>query len=64
MLFLKFSLVSALATSSVESHFTAFKETDPNDTNGSLGSQIINCPLSFADLVINVKLFTSGGMVM
>ena len=41
MLFLKFSLVSALATSSVESHFTASTETDPNDTKGSLGSQII-----------------------
>ena len=61
MIFLKSNLVSALATSSVAAHFAVFKETDADDTKGSLDSQRSNCPLSFADLVINVKLFIGTG---
>ena len=56
----KFSLVSALATSSVESNFPTLKETDPNDTKGSLDSHISNCALSFPDLVFDVKLSMGG----
>ena len=61
MIFLKTSLVSALATASVAVNFPAFKETDADDTKGSLDSQRSNCPLSFADLVIDVKLFVGRG---
>ena len=57
MIFWKFSLVSALVTSSVEPHFPTFKETDPNETKGSLESRISNCLSRFADLVIDVMLF-------
>ena len=51
------SLASALATASVAAHFPSFKETDADDTKGSFDSRSCNCPVSFADLVIDVKLF-------
>ena len=61
MIFLKSNLVSALATASVAAHFAALEKTDADDTKGSLDSQRSNCPLSFADLVINVQPFIGTG---
>ena len=61
MIFLKSSLVSRLATTSVATHFLAFKETIADCTKESLDSLRSNCPLSFADLVIDVNLFIGRG---
>ena len=61
MIFLKSSLVSALTSASVAAHFLAFKQTDADNTKGSLDSKRNKCPLSFADLVIDVKLFIGRG---
>ena len=58
--FLKFSLVSALATASVTAHFPAHKETDADNKKVSLDSQRSNCRRSFVNLVI-VRFFIGGG---
>ena len=61
MVFRKSSLVSAMATASVGAHFPACKETDTHDTKGLLDSRRSKCPLSFADLGIDVKRFIGRG---
>ena len=50
-----------MATASVGAHFPACKETDTHDTEGLLDSRRSKCPLSFADLGIDVKRFIGRG---